>query len=270
MALLQVLISTFGKEGLARVGKMRLPQLANVEYLVSCQSQPAELPKSLLRTDVSVHFTPTKGLSANRNITLALATAPYALIADDDIDYNRDGLAKIIEAFEKNKDIDVATFIVTQPYGGAYPPTKHDLWKYFKNYMPYSPEIAFRTESIKKKGLCFNESFGAGVADMPCGEEDIFLLQAKHNGLKGMFFPINIGEHKGITTGYRLQTDPGVLKAQGVVIALKHPFTFPLRIPLKAYRVKSGFLKSLWQLSKGTWYAFTHAHLMFTNNREWP
>ncbi|MCM1451197.1 MAG: glycosyltransferase [Clostridium sp.] len=266
MALLQVLISTFGKEGLARVGKMSLPELANVEYLVSCQCEPTELPKTLLRPDVDVRFSSTSGLSVNRNIAIALASAPYALIADDDIEYDKNGLSKIIEAFEENKGIDVATFIVTQPFGGSYPPAKHNLWKYFRNYMPYSPEIAFRTKSINKTGLSFNESFGVGVSDMPCGEEDIFLLQAKNNGLKGMFFPIKIGTHKGVTTGYRLQSNPGVLKAQGAVIALKHPFTFPLRIPLKALRTKSNFFKNLYHLLRGAGYALNRPHLFFSNN----
>lgn len=270
MALLQVLISTFGLDGLDRVGKMRLPGVANVEYIVSCQSEPAELPKSLLRPDVDVCFSSTSGLSVNRNIALSLASAPFVLIADDDIDYNGEGLSKIISTFEENADIDVATFIVTQPFGGAYPPAKHNLWKYYRNYMPYSPEIALRRESIKKIGLTFNENFGVGAKDMICGEEDLFLLQAKNNGLKGLFIPLAIGVHKGVTTGYRLQSRPGVLKAQGAVIALKHPFSFPIRIPLKAYRVKANFFRNMWHLSKGACYALMHPGLMFSNTREWP
>lgn len=261
MALMQVLISTYGRDGLSRVGAMKLPVVENISYIVSCQSEPCELPAPLIRPDVDVRFTPTSGLSVNRNITLGLATAPYALIADDDIEYDGNALRRIIGAFEENPNIDIAAFMLKRPGSRSYPPSMHDLWKYFKNYLPCSAEIAFRMDSIKDKSLQFNENFGAGTSDMACGEEDIFLLQAKNCGLNGMFFPIAIGKHEGYSTGNRLAEVPGVLKAQGAVITLKYPLSWILRIPLKAYRTRQNFFTSARHLLRGAAFALSHSYL---------
>lgn len=261
MVKLQVLIATFGEDGLKRVAKMRLPLLEEVEYLVSCQipGQPEpSLPSQLIRDDLKVSFSDSRGLSRNRNILLQRASAPFCLIADDDLSYEPEALIDVIRIMENNPEVSIATFMYRNQAGETekqYPDFSFDLKKPTKGYFPTSFEIAFRREDIKSAGVLFNESFGIGAPRYGCGEEDLWLYELLKQGLKGKFFPIMLTTHNGATTGVRQAAKPEVLRAQGVVIAKLYPFTSFPRIFLKSYRSSklsgTSFLHCLRYLFKG-------------------
>lgn len=56
-----------------------------------------------------------------------------------------------------------------------------------------SVEVAFRLDSIKKNGICFNEYFGAG-SRFYMGEENIFLFDCLKRGLKILYVPIKVAD----------------------------------------------------------------------------
>lgn len=258
MTKLQVAICTLGNEGLQKVGKLFLPKVDGVSYLVSCQNVPVNLPPSLYRNDVQVVFSPTKGLSNNRNNALIHLTAPYALIADDDLEFYPDGLRTIIEKFDANPEIDIATFRAEVGNNKFYPDFEADIWCPPKGYWISSIEIALRLESIRKFELSFNPFWGLGSERLHCGEENIFLLMAQKAGLKGRFFPITIVRHPEVSTGVRLQQSPGVLRAYGAYIVYAYPFTSIFRLPLKAWRTTGRFIVNCRYIFSGALYAIRY------------
>lgn len=274
MTKLQVLIATYGQEGLGRISARRLPEIEGVGYLVSCQTPegtPA-IPASLIRDDLKVIFSPTRGLSKNRNILLRESSAPYCLIADDDLDFIPAGLQAIIEAFDKSPGLDIIALQYSNQGGETkikYPDAPFDLDRPPKGYFISSVELAFRRESIIKERIFFNENFGVG-SKYPCGEEDLWLHDGLHQGLKGEYRPAMIAVHYGLSTGIRNMGDPLVLRAQGAVISRLNPRSGFLRVILKAWRASrssgTGFMKCLIPALSGWKDYILHSASLFNNN----
>lgn len=256
MTRLEVLICTYGADGLERVARMNLAPTEGVGYLISCQSGEMPVPEVLLRPDIRIVFTPTKGLSNNRNNAIMHAKADYALLCDDDMVMYPERYKEIIRVFDDDPSVDVAALMVDFPENKIYPPTEHDLWVAYKGYDVCSVEIAFRLKSVRDKNLRFNPLWGIGAPRLGCGEEGIFLLAAKRAQLAGKFFPIVIGAHPQESTGER--SAPAVLRAHGAYISLAYPFSALPRILLKAKRMPSGFMVNLRHLSAGALYALLH------------
>lgn len=235
---LQVLICTLGEAGIKRIIEAYHPNIPEVEYLVSWQlpDGDVEIPEELWRRrDFKVFKNNTRGLSKNRNIALSLATAPYCLISDDDLDYSEDGLLQIIRKFEDNPQLDIATFKYSGNDCKFYPDYSFDLRKPPKGYFISSVEIAFRRNKIIESQIKFNENFGIG-AKFPAGEENLFIYDLLKKRLKGYFFPLTIANHEGPTTGIRLADNPALIITKGAVFAHTHRWSWPLRMLVHAYR----------------------------------
>lgn len=271
---LEILISTFGEEGLLRLSRSNLPHLKEVRYLVSCQSPDQEslpVPDKLLREDLRIIFTRTKGLSINRNFAITHATAPICLIADDDISFTRDAFSAILSAFKANPDIDIMTFEFTGPDGEfekPYPSYSFPLEKPAKGYYISSIEIAFRRIPVIESGILFNENFGLGNSHFGSGEDELWVHDLLKYGLKGRFIPHLIAIHNDSnTTGLRLMATPSLLRAQGAVIKRLYPYTALLRVFLKAWRsskaTRKDMLFCLRPLLQGWWEAAVHPRRTF-------
>lgn len=252
--ILEVLICTYGNDGINRVAKMNLPKVEHVKYLVSWQTNEINiiLPNELHRNDLRVYTTASKGLSNNRNHSINKATGDICLIADDDITYTSEQLLAIINTFKQNPDTDIALFRHSGNNYKQYPDYEFNLNdKIPQAYYISSVEIAFRRTSIPSS-LQFDTRFGVGTS-MPSGEEFLFIHQAMNHGLKCRFFPITITHHEGLTTGSR-QYSNGVLQANGVCLAVGYSFGI-LRIPIIAWRLhrdgKAIFFPAVHNLLKG-------------------
>lgn len=261
-AKLDVMICTCGVNGLERVAAMNLPAVDGVRYLVSSQSAPRGIPAALMREDVVVRFSDTRGLSNNRNVALSMVTAPYALVADDDLKFRPDGLSAIIDIFEGNQDVDIATFRCVYPFEKVYPQAEHDLACNYRNYYLTSFEIAIRTDAVRRSRLAFTPLMGIGAPYLHSGEENMFVLSALRSGLHGRFFPVTIVEHPDMPTGEREMVSAGVLRAQGAYISQAFGLTIVPRVLLKAWRsghdTPARFLRNLLYISQGTLYGMRH------------
>lgn len=233
---LQVLISTYGKDGIERVALSCHPLTKGVEYLVSWQaSDNIDIPRELDRDDFKIFRTDSKGLSNNRNHALSKSTADYLLISDDDADYYEYGLTAIIDSFEKNSDADIITLKYdTTSDSKIYPETTVSLGSRPKGYFISSLEIALRRKSIVGN-IWFNENFGIG-APFPSGEEDIFIKDCLDKGLKGLFIPITIARHDGPTTSEKSLMLASRPQTKGAVFNRLHPYSWPLRMAAHALR----------------------------------
>lgn len=271
---LEVLVSTFGEEGLMRLSRMALPEAQGVRYLVSCQCPghtALPIPDKLIREDLKVIFTPTKGLSVNRNNAIDHATAPLCFIADDDISFTPESFHTIISTFRENPAIDIATFKHLGPNGSVeknYPSHSFPLTHPAKGYYVTSFEIVFRRKPIVESGIRFNENFGLGTPRFGSGEEELWIHDLLESGIKGQFFPYFIATHNDSnTTGIRLMASPSVLRAQGAVITRLYPYTSLLRVILKAWRsskaTQASISSCLRPILYGWWVATTQPRKLF-------
>lgn len=252
--LLDVCISTWLPSGIEKVADMNLPAVPGVKYIISWQNhQGASIPAALMRPDIKVVRFSGNGLAANRNNAIRYGNAPIILIADDDLRYTPDQLQSVISAFNEHEDAKLIAF----RYEGNnkhYPSESLKLTRRLpKNYFISSIEIAFRRECTAT--LMFDERFGLGSQSMHLGEDDKFLLDAIRLDMNCIFLPITITKHTEISTGQRQYTRPELAIATGCLIRGWYPWSWPLRIPLKAYRLWRGgsrFWFCLFNMLKGT------------------
>lgn len=244
---LDVLISTIGQEGLAKVQKMILEPIDNVRYIISCQTTDGEINLGDFeglnnRPDISIYFIQGSGLSRNRNNCLKHSTADIALIADDDLKYTQSAFKEIVKAFQDNPNCQIGLFRYDGPDNKRYPDGKITIKKKLpRHYYVSSIEIAIK-KCEATKSLDFDNDFGLGAPEFHSGEESLFIWRAIRNGITIMMFPIIICKHPELSTGLR-QIDPCVLKAQGACTAIMHPFTLLPRLILSAYLMKrQGYL----------------------------
>ena len=239
---LEVEICTYGLDGLQRVAQMTLPPVEGVRYRI-CMQNPdcaaVELPEALRRPDVDFFQHPTRGLSVNRNVALDRAEADIILIADDDLHYTAEGLRAVIDTFAADPTLDFATFEYSGPDGKTYPEQSCNLSEPLpRGYYITSFELAIRRSSLPAS-LRFFIFMGIGNTFYTCGEENSFLLLIIRNGLKGKFFPIEICQHPGLTSGSR-RPIPGSLRSIGGYIWLEHsnrsPFQRFILAPLRILR----------------------------------
>ncbi len=255
MLTLDLALITFGPDGIRRVGAMNLPRIDGVHYVVSWQcGGDAAVPASLIRPDISVCRTQSRGAAVNRNNAIAACTADIILFSDDDLIYTADQLKKVIATFENNPEVDLATFVATHPSGPVYPAASCRLGDPLpRGYWVSAYQIAYRRERIGNL-LCHPE-FGAGAPVFTGADDELFLLSAIRRGLHCYFFPINICTHPDLSTGTTVTLSPGNLRAAGCYITLAYPGSFILRIPLKAWRIRRAhqcsFTKALCHMFSG-------------------
>ena len=244
---LQILISTIDI-GIERIAAMLLEPRDGISYLVSWQHSNDEgivLPEALKRDDVKVFDLEGRGLSRNRNNCLRHASSDVCLIADDDCIYTHEQLQAVIDTFEQNPDVDIATFRYSSDgHSKKYPATIQDLKTFPKGYYVSSIELAFRRQCVQGK-LWFNELFGYG-APLSCGEEELFVFTAIKQGLKCQFFPIDIVRHDDITNTYTNITKSSMLMGRGAYTYVVHPISFIARIFLNSYRLKKNYGVPFW------------------------
>lgn len=234
--ILQVMICTYGKDGIEGVADANHPHVEGVEYLVSWQTDGTyDVPESLHRDDFKIVKSDTKGLALNRNIAIANANAPLLLVSDDDVVYTEERLQSIIQAFNSHPDADIITFrYESNTNNKYYPDSPASLAQPPKGYFVSSIELAFRKEAVKGK-IWFNENFGIG-AMFPSGEEDVFLRDCLDFGLKGIFLPITIARHDDTTTSERNLMLPTRPQTKGAVFLRLHPKDWALRMIAHALR----------------------------------
>lgn len=238
---LQVLICTFGKEGIRRVCLSAHPAVYGVEYLVSWQLPDGDcaVPEELARRDdFRIVKSATRGLSRNRNIALDAATAPLVLISDDDVCYTAEQLVSVMSESMRRPDADLIAMQYESPVNvKKYLDEETDLRCVPRGcgYYVSSIEICLRPEHFRDAGVRFDGRFGIGARFM-AGEEQILIDDALRAGLSCRFIPVVICRHDGSTTSDRHLYDPEFICAKGAVVGRIHPFTWPLRMVAHALR----------------------------------
>lgn len=266
---LDIAIATFRPSGIERLATNKLPKIEGVRYVVSWQDdQEYTIPQSIAtRNDMEVFRFKGKGQSANRNNSIEHCSAEIILIADDDVTYIPQGLKELIRFYDLHPEVDLCTVKVERPGLFAWPDCTMRLSRHLpKNYAVGAYELSFRKQRIGN--LRFHPDFGLNSPKMHCGEDSLFLLTAIRRKLTCFFTPILIGIHPHESTGVKIGMSAAILKGQGCLIKFHYPYSFPLRIPLKAWRLwrngNAGFFKSLRYLTVG---AFIGIKMLMSNDR---
>ncbi len=194
-----------------------------------------------------------RGVGLNRNNSLMRATGDICLFADDDMVYCDDYVKTVTDAFSKHPEADVIVFNLIEPV-----PTRHIIKDFgrvrFYNFLRYgTARIAFRTASVKREGIYFNQCFGGGT-EHAHGEDNLFLASCLQKRLKVFSHPAQIASlteerESSWNAGY----DEKYLKDQGILYktmtkrwwrllclqdAIRHSGSYGLPV-IKAYKIMS-------------------------------
>ena len=182
---LEVLISTYNRKEYSFLDKM------NIQTDIVVGNQIGKDEKFTFKKNygnVKIVCSNTKGLSYNRNITLANSEADICLLGDDDLVYLDNYFSTILKQFENNPSADVIIFNIHEASKKRYV-TKDTFVVNNFNYMRFgSVRIAFRRDRILAANIKFDERFGAG-SEIPMGEDTIFLKDCLSKGLKIVAVP---------------------------------------------------------------------------------
>lgn len=229
---LQVCICTIGQDGIDRVAAKEYPRVDGVEHLVLLQDPEnnIRIPEKLTsRRDFRIIRTLTRGLAINRNLALENATAPVALITDDDVTYIASDYLSVIEAFDKRPDTVAVSFRYrSRDYPKNYPDYEFAWTDCPKGYHLTAFELAVRPKELLAH-MRYNEHFGFNT-DFFGGEDDIFFEQARKLRLNCRFVPVDVGRHDHATTCVRSLENILRIEAKGAIVSYVSPALWPLRL----------------------------------------
>ena len=232
-----VLICTLD-DGILRVPDVLRPAEEGVRYIVGWQQTglteagQKSYPEDLNRGDVTVSTMQGRGLCRNRNHVMEVAFSqmsdPMAnvvfVIADDDERLEEDAFKHLRELYSSYPKLDIALLQVADLVSGnplkRYVPNPIDYRNRPRSYYPSSVELTFRSR-VYLTGLRFDERFGLGSDRLSAGEEDVFLADALHRGLRIWLYPRVLCRTSCDTTGSR-NLDVKVLRSKGAVYGYRH------------------------------------------------
>lgn len=159
MSAISILVCTLN-DRIETVPAMLLAERSDVRYVVSFQYTDDMFldmipPVLHERQDVTLLLYPSTGLSANRNNSLRHCSTPLAIISDDDTRYTDEVLDGVLAAFADDERLDILRF--------------------------NDGRLACR---MTAQLPTFDTRFGLGSKFLSCGEEEVFLHQAKTYGLQ--------------------------------------------------------------------------------------
>lgn len=227
---LEILVSTLGAAGIERLARQQWPGAEGVRRIVVWQQAEGQVPAELRRPDTCIIISPTRGLTASRNHALAEASAPWALLSDDDVSFTDRQLANLRDALELETEADIA-LIHANVEGSrkVYPNERRPLPPLPRGYWLSSIEMAIRIKAWRKAGMKFRPEFGLGSGVFESGEEDVAFADAMKRGLRAIFLPVEAGRHTGASTG--MQTErPSFWFAKGGVLRYLHGKAWWLRL----------------------------------------
>jgi len=212
--MIDILIST-SNDRIIALADLRL--LDNVHYVIVHQVFPdfvlshnALEASQLLeqREDITYLKVIEKGLSKSRNRAIKASRNKYALIADDDIQFNYSGIFELVERMS-NENIQIASGrhqFFSGKLAKSYKASSF-LLNTISAASVSSVDMILDIEAIRKHGVTFDERFGLG-AELPSGEEYIFINDVLNAGLRAKYYPITLAYHPDEVSGHDFFSTP--------------------------------------------------------------
>jgi glycosyltransferase involved in cell wall biosynthesis len=169
-----------------------------------------------------------QGVTKSRNLVLNQVKTKYLLFADDDIAFISKGIESAVSYLEANPNCDLVLAQAMDTEGvlrKAYPKREVKLTR-FNSAKAGTIEMIVRVESIRSKGIAFDENFGAGAQNY-LGDEYIFITDLLKAGGSATFLPITIAIHSEDSSGSLWGTESD-LRARAMVFQRVFGVTAPL------------------------------------------
>lgn len=176
-----VLVSALEQDTVKLPQKMRLKSDA---VIVNQCSYNSEEELSYGGKKIRVINRNERGVGKSRNMAVDNAWGDVVLFSDDDIVYEEDYAARIIQAFRRRQDADIILFNVrVNPERRTYwtERSKRVHWFNCGRYPTFS--AAVRLDRLKESGVRFSHLFGGG-APYSNGEDSLFFMDCIRKGLK--------------------------------------------------------------------------------------
>ena len=158
-----------------------------------------------------------RGVGLSRNTAMMRAEGDICLFSDQDIIYEENYEAKIIEEFKNNPDADMIVFnIDIEEDRRTYYNTERRRVRFYNCGRYGAVSFAIRRDSLVASGVTFSLLFGGG-AKYSNGEDSLFIREFMKKGYKVYTAPVAIGREKPTDstwfTGYheKFFFDRGVL-----------------------------------------------------------
>lgn len=208
MALLTIMISCLDDRirQLVNATKILHPE---IQYLIIHQNNKGiQVPEFLIRSDITVLTSFTKGLTKSRNIGLENCQTEYVLISDDDVEYIPRGLDKVLFIIKNDKPDFAAFKIKTNISDQVYKNYSSELTRIRQPFSHWfsSIEILLNANKIRKSKIFFDERFGLGTL-LKRGEEEVLIHDCLKNNLIGTYYPEFIVIHPKESTGSKKRSD---------------------------------------------------------------
>jgi GT2 family glycosyltransferase len=162
------------------------------------------LAQLMLREDVEIEELSTLGVAKSRNRNIWLAKGEYLIFADDDIEFQIDGLIQALDYLDNHPEFSLLLGMATDTSGALrkqYPQRIQKLTK-FNSARAATYEMIIRVDAIRQFGVWFDEEFGAGAKNY-LGDEYIFIVDLLAAGGKAVFVPIVLAKHPVESSGSR-------------------------------------------------------------------
>ena len=198
---LEILISTMNRTSLDFLDAMFINNSTSVYNILIINQTSADMLLQSNRANIRIVNSFERGLPSSRNLAISNAIGDICLIADDDLEYEKDFEKAIINAFAKYEEADIITFQMTDETGKLYVEYP-DIIRHDKKTVETanSVVICFKRKSIVEKKVLFNNNFGLGAV-FPTANEYVFLRNALKKGLNIFFEPKILLSHPHFSSG---------------------------------------------------------------------
>ena len=170
-----------------------------------CVDWQGSRSKSILaRQDVDLEELESKGVAKSRNRAIWLARGEYLVFSDDDVAFDIQGLEQAIRFLDSQPKYSLLLCQATDEHGVLRKryPAKVEKLNRFNSARAATYEMIIRVDAVRRLGVQFDESFGAGAPNY-LGDEYIFIVDLIGAGGKAVFAPITIASHPTESSGSR-------------------------------------------------------------------
>ncbi|MBJ6369297.1 glycosyltransferase family A protein [Snuella sedimenti] len=207
---IEILISTMFKTDLSFLEKMfPYEHYSGYNILIINQTTKGKILKSHIK-NVRVINSLDRGSPVSRNLAIRKAEADICLMSDDDVVYQPNLKATVMDAYKLNPDIDMISFEAIDEQGNPYANYSHEgrhTRKTLKHI--YTWVISFRRNVFSERNVFFNHYFGVGSVFK--GEtEYLFLRNAYDKGLKMYHVSKTIVMHPNESSGRNMGSDNAI------------------------------------------------------------
>lgn len=190
------------------------PEDPRLTVIVSVQNPSgtdwrSTLPEALTaRGDVTFHEQVAWGVAKSRNLVLDAAATEYLLFADDDVEFDWNGILEGVALLDSDAGAGMLLAAARDEHGRLrkdYPASVVPL-TLRNSGKAATYEMLVRVPTVRALGVRFDERFGAG-AENYLGDEYIFCADLLRAGGRGLHGPVVVAMHPDDSSGSRWGTD---------------------------------------------------------------